>query len=113
MQRTRRRRYGEFRTVSRVGLLVVQRDEEGSHTRRRIWHGGGEGNVRSSQFHSAINGYRQRPVPERELTKLIFGYSDGKSMLISLKCDEQHGPLLIGLFAVWTDIWWYQSIFES
>ncbi len=53
------------------------------------------------------------PVPERELTKLIFGYSDGKSMLISLKCDEQHGPLLIGLFAVWTDIWWYQSIFES
>ncbi|PBK83846.1 hypothetical protein ARMGADRAFT_1037652 [Armillaria gallica] len=28
-------------------------------------------------------------------------------------CDEQHGPSLIGIFAVWTDIWWYQSIFES
>ncbi len=27
--------------------------------------------------------YRQRPVPECELTKPIFGYSDGKSMLIA------------------------------
>ncbi len=32
---------------------------------------------------SALSGYQQRPVPERELTKPIFGYSDGKSMLIA------------------------------
>lgn len=71
------------------GLFVLQ----WNHKRKKKRDAGGVGvgqhivqatHLSSLSLHQGvINGYQQRPVPECELTKPIFGYSDGKSMLIA------------------------------
>ncbi len=42
-----------------------------------------------------VSGYRQCLVPECELTKPIFGYFDGKSMLIASTLVDRLSYLLI------------------